>query len=58
MSSPDDNERSDDVPNSDYAPKWPRDSYRQGSPDSAKAQRSILKSYLSLIVLGRSILKP
>jgi branched-chain amino acid transport system substrate-binding protein len=32
MSSPDDNERSDD----DYAPKWTRDSYRQGSPDTAK----------------------
>jgi branched-chain amino acid transport system substrate-binding protein len=36
MSSPDDNERSDDFPNSDYAPKWTRDSYRQGSPDAAK----------------------
>ena len=36
MSSPDDNERSDDFPNSDYAPKWTRDSYRQGSPDTAK----------------------
>jgi branched-chain amino acid transport system substrate-binding protein len=36
MSSPDDNERSDDFPNSDYAPKWKRDSYRQGSPDTAK----------------------
>ncbi len=39
MSSPDDNERSDDPPNSDYAPKWARDSYRQGSPDSAKGER-------------------
>jgi branched-chain amino acid transport system substrate-binding protein len=38
MSSPDDNERSDDAPNSDYAPKWARDSYRQGSPDSAKGE--------------------
>jgi branched-chain amino acid transport system substrate-binding protein len=38
MSSPDDNERSDDFPNSDYAPKWGRDSYRQGSPDSAKGE--------------------
>jgi hypothetical protein len=36
MSSPDDNERSDDAPNSDYAPKWTRDSYRQGGSDSAK----------------------
>jgi branched-chain amino acid transport system substrate-binding protein len=36
MSSPDDNERSDDFPNSDYAPKWTRDNYRQGSPDTAK----------------------
>ena len=36
MSSPDDNERSDDFPNSDYAPKWTRDRYRQGSPDTAK----------------------
>ena len=36
MSSPDDNERSDDASNSDYAPKWPRDIYRQGSPDTAK----------------------
>jgi hypothetical protein len=38
MSSPDDNERSDDAPNSDYAPKWARDSYRRGSPDSAKGE--------------------
>src|SRR5690242_15823033 len=38
MSSPDDNERSDDFPNSDYAPKWKRDSYRQGSPDTAKGE--------------------
>src|SRR6266481_187258 len=38
MSSPDDNERSDDAPNSDYAPKWARNSYRQGSPDSAKGE--------------------
>ncbi len=38
MSSPDDNERSDDLPNSDYAPKWTRDSYRQGSPDTAKSE--------------------
>src|SRR5260370_39407107 len=38
MSSPDDNERSDDAPNSDYAPKWSRDSYLQGSPDSAKGE--------------------
>jgi branched-chain amino acid transport system substrate-binding protein len=38
MSSPDDNERSDDFPNSDYAPKWTRDSYRQGSPDTAKGE--------------------
>jgi hypothetical protein len=36
MSSPDDDERSDDFPNSDYAPKWTRDRYRQGSPDTAK----------------------
>ena len=36
MSSPDNNERSDDPPNSDYAPKWARDRYRQGSPNSAK----------------------
>ncbi len=36
MSSPDDSERSDDSPNSDYAPKWARDIYRQGSPDTAK----------------------
>jgi hypothetical protein len=33
MSSPDDSERSDDASNSDYAAKWARDSYRQGSPD-------------------------
>jgi hypothetical protein len=38
MSSPDDDERSDDFPNSDYAPKWKRDSYRQGSPDTAKGE--------------------
>ena len=38
MSSPDDNERSDDFPNSDYAPKWTRDTYRQGSPDTAKGE--------------------
>src|ERR1700720_1458680 len=38
MSSPDDNERSDDFPNSDYAPKWTRDVYRQGSPDTAKGE--------------------
>src|SRR4029077_5726610 len=38
MSSPDDDKRSDDFPNSDYAPKWTRDSYRQGSPDTAKAE--------------------
>ena len=36
MSSPDDSERSDDSPNSDYAPKWARDIYRQGSPDTVK----------------------
>ena len=47
MSSPDDNERSDDVPNSDYAPKWTRDSYRQGSPDSAKAQRPLSERELT-----------
>ena len=40
MSSPDDNERSDDFPNSDYAPKWKRDIYRQGSPDTAKGEPS------------------
>ena len=38
MSSPDDNERSDDSPNSDYAPKWTRDIYRQGSPDGDKGE--------------------
>ena len=38
MSSPDDSERSDDAPKSDYAPKWARDSYRQGSPDTAKGE--------------------
>jgi branched-chain amino acid transport system substrate-binding protein len=47
MSSPDDNERSDDVPNSDYAPQWARDSYRQGSPDSAKAQRPLSERELT-----------
>ena len=47
MSSPDDNERSDDFPNSDYAPKWPRDSYRQASPDSAKAQRPLSERELT-----------
>ena len=36
MSSPDDTERSDDASNSDYAPKWTRDIYRQGSSDTAK----------------------
>jgi hypothetical protein len=53
MSSPDDNERSDDTPNSDYAPKWTRDSYRQGSPDSAKAQRPL--SERDLTHLRRSL---
>jgi branched-chain amino acid transport system substrate-binding protein len=43
MSSPDDNERSDD----DYAPKWTRDNYRQGSPDSAKAQRPLSERELT-----------
>ena len=38
MSSPDDNEHSDDFPNSDYAPKWTRDIYRQGSPDTSKGE--------------------
>jgi branched-chain amino acid transport system substrate-binding protein len=38
MSSPDDSERSDDAPKSDYAPKWARDLYRQGSPDTAKGE--------------------
>jgi hypothetical protein len=38
MSSPDDDERSDDFPNLDYAPKWARDIYRQGSPDTAKGE--------------------
>jgi branched-chain amino acid transport system substrate-binding protein len=38
MSSPDNNEHSDDFPNSDYAPKWTRDRYRQGSPDTAKGE--------------------
>src|SRR5947207_8395400 len=40
MSSPDDNERSDDFPNSDYAPKRTRDIYRQGGPDTAKGEPS------------------
>src|SRR5262249_36562484 len=36
MSSPDDSdERSDDGPISDYAPKWARKIHRQGSPDTA-----------------------
>src|SRR6516164_2517205 len=38
MSSPDDSERSDDAPKSNYAPKWARDLYRQGSPDTAKGE--------------------
>jgi branched-chain amino acid transport system substrate-binding protein len=53
MSSPDDNERSDDAPNSDYAPKWGRDSYRQGSPDSAKGERPL--SERDLTYLRRSL---
>src|SRR5437763_8659846 len=38
MSSPDDSERTDDASNSDYTPKWARDSYRQGSPYTAKGE--------------------
>jgi hypothetical protein len=38
MSSPDDSERSDDASNSDYAPKWARDRYRQANPDRAKGE--------------------
>jgi hypothetical protein len=38
MSSPDDDGRSDDFPNLDYAPKWARDIYRQGSPDTARGE--------------------
>ena len=53
MSSPDDNERSDDPPNSDYAPKWARDIYRQGSPDSAKGERPL--SERDLTHLRRSL---
>jgi hypothetical protein len=53
MSSPDDNERSDDFPNSDYAPKWTRDSYRRGSPDSAKGERPL--SERDLTFLRRSL---
>ena len=52
MSSPDDSERSDDPPNSDYAPKWARDSHRQGSPDSAKGERPL--SERDLMFLRRS----
>src|SRR6516162_2916217 len=51
MSSPDDSERSDDASNSDYAPKWARDSYRQGSPD--RGERPI--SERDLTHLGRSL---
>jgi branched-chain amino acid transport system substrate-binding protein len=53
MSSPDDNERSDDALNSDYAPKWTRDSYRQGSPHSAKGERPL--SERDLTHLRRSL---
>ena len=53
MSSPDDSERSDDLPNSDYAPKWARDSHRQGSPDSAKGERPL--SERDLTILRRSL---
>jgi ABC-type branched-subunit amino acid transport system substrate-binding protein len=53
MSSPDDNERSDDPPNSDYAPKWARDRYRQGSPNSAKDEPPI--SERDLTHLRRSL---
>ena len=53
MGSPDDNERSDDALNSDYAPKWTRDSYRQGSPHSAKGERPL--SERDLTHLRRSL---
>ena len=53
MSSPDDNERSDDPPNSDYAPKWARDRYRQGSPNSAKDEPPV--SERDLTHLRRSL---
>src|SRR6266487_1572319 len=53
MSSPDDSERSDDAPNSDYAPKWARDIYRQGSPDTAKGERP--PSQRDLTFLRRSL---
>jgi hypothetical protein len=62
MSSPDDNERSDDFPNSDYAPKWTRDRYRQGSPDTAKDEpppsflrRSLDPEIVHLYKSGRRI---
>jgi hypothetical protein len=38
MSSPDDDERSDDFLNLDYSPKWTRDICRQGSPDTARGE--------------------
>ena len=40
MSSPDKTERSDDTPNSDYAPKWARDFYRQDSRGAAEGELS------------------
>ena len=49
MSSPDDSERSDDLPNSDYAPKWARDSHRQGSPDSAKGEQPLFERDLTFL---------
>ena len=49
MSSPDDSERSDDPPNSDYAPKWARDSHRQGSPDSAKGEQPLFERDLTFL---------
>jgi branched-chain amino acid transport system substrate-binding protein len=40
MSSPDETERSDDAPNSDYSPKWAHDFPRQGSsPGSPKDEQ-------------------
>src|SRR5437764_3885013 len=50
MSSPDDSERPDDIPNSDYAPKWSRER-RQGSPDSAKGERPLSQRDLTFLRL-------
>ena len=54
MSSPDDNdERSDDGPISDYAPKWARKIHPQGSPNTAMGAPR--PSQRNLTLLRRSL---